>query len=146
MAAESNVDNEHNTTRFSPASIDISESEIAKQIQANSKSGDKYSFTYKFKNYVKAKVNFDTQKTSDISVKLVTTSSGGAKNIFYRIYQQKNLTSTYLKQLKFPTDKEVTKTTTLGKGSYTFQISRNPKKYSDNNKNVVGSGYMIIEK
>ena len=104
--AESKKDDEYDKNVFSPANAGISESEIAKQIQPYSKSEDKYSFTYKFKNYVEAKINFSTQKTSDISVKLVTTSSGGAKNIFYRIYQKKNLSSTYLKQLKFPTDKE----------------------------------------
>lgn len=144
VSAENVANIKEEESIFMPAN-GITQSEIVKQIQQYSKAGEKYSFTYKFKNYVKAKVSFAAKKTKKISVKLSTTSSGGAKNIFYRIYKNKNLSSVYLKQLKFPTDQQVIKSTTLEKGSYTFHVSRNPKKYSDKNKDVVGSGYMIVE-
>lgn len=101
VSAENVANIKEEESIFMPAN-GITQSEIVKQIQQYSKAGEKYSFTYKFKNYVKAKVSFAAKKTKKISVK-------------------------------------------LSKGSYTFHVSRNPKKYSDKNKDVVGSGYMIIE-
>lgn len=101
VSAENIANIKEEESIFMPAN-GITQSEIVKQIQQYSKAGEKYSFTYKFKNYVKAKVSFAAKKTKKISVK-------------------------------------------LSKGYYTFHVSRNPKKYSDKNKDVVGSGYMIVE-
>ena len=61
VSAENVANIKEEESIFMPAN-GITQSEIVKQIQQYSKAGEKYSFTYKFKNYVKAKVSFAAKK------------------------------------------------------------------------------------
>lgn len=119
----------------------VTDSEINPQVQISS-NVHKYSFAYKFKKSVNARVNFNVKKNCTVQVKLSTTSAGGVDKIYYKIYTHSAFKTQYLKQIAFSTSQTETKSTSLKKGTYTFKVAK--AKSASEKYHTVGSGWMKI--